>query len=200
MIKKIFMTVVATLACAALAGCGMNNNDSHVVDILPGMSIVATGNQGTLSLDADNIDPFADVVVKVGDSVAAKYGVQLESNQEIVSAKEGEAIVVTALDGYKFSTQYTENTATLVKNDYSESYRIYDCTGSLNIDVLKEHYEIKDLGNGFYLQTDSGIKGFWIKDNVSVTILYTNNTNSATDIEKVTANMISIIDTFKICK
>lgn len=197
MIKKILLTV-ATIACVAMVGCG--NSEPPVVEILPGMTIVADGNGGTLTIEPGDVDPYDDLVIKAGDKLATKYGVQLASNQGIISEKEGVAIVVTALDGYKFANQLVENSISIRDNDYSESYTIYACTDTLTVDYMKEHFKVKDLGNGCYLETDGVVRGYWFKDDVSVTIVYANNTQNATNIEKVTADIMSITDAFKICK
>lgn len=197
MIKKILLTV-ATIACVAMVGCG--NSEPPVVNLLPGMSIVADGNGGTLSIDPGDVDPYDDLVIKAGDKLAPKYGVQLESNQGIISEKEGVAIVVTALDGYKFANQLVENSILIRNTDYTESYTIYACTDTLTVDYMKKYFEVKDLGNGCYLETDGVVRAYWFKDDVSVTIVYANNTQNATNIEKVTADIMAITDAFKICK
>lgn len=198
--KRTLLAVVATMLCVTVVGCGKNNNKSTDVDLQHGMTVVETGNQGTLAIESESTEPLEDEDIKVGESIAAKFGVQLKNNQGIVTAKEDEAIVITALDGYKFLSQFTENCVVIEKNDYSESFRIYDCTGTLTEEYMKEQFKVEDMGNGCFLQTDSTTRMFYFNDNVSVTVVYTNNTDKTTDIEMVTANFKALVENFKIVK
>lgn len=53
--KKFLLGIIAaTMTCVALVGCGKNNDEARVVEMGPGMSVEATGNHGTFTMEGDS--------------------------------------------------------------------------------------------------------------------------------------------------
>lgn len=198
--KKIFMVVAATMVCATLVvGCGNNKKESGK----EATKETATEITETAPSETDSVEETEEVDASLGEEIAAKYGVKLESNQGIITSEDGEAIVVTLLDGYKFLTQHVENYITMEKIDYSESYKVFDCTDMLTEEVMNENAEVEDYGNGLFVQSDKTsaiIKAFWFDGDTKVVVMYTNDTDNSTDFDTVLANIKSIIENLKACK
>lgn len=212
--KKVLITAVAAMTCMAMAGC--SNSSSKVVEIAPGVTIVATGNQGTLTMEpneenplatVDFVDPMGDAsteeeYVPVVESVADSFNVKLEDNQYIITAndKNEEAIVFTAPEGYKFENRYGFNEAYLVNEDYSDSYLIIDSTGTLTKESLTKMKDVEDKGDGCFIEKKEAIKAFCFKDDASISIVYNNTKDENVDVDKAVAAIKALVAEMKICK
>lgn len=182
--KKFIFITVAAMTCMLMAGCGKDNSKPKDVETTPTAEITA--------------EPTAEEQKSDVDILAEKFNVELADNQYIITANEEEAIVLTAPEGFKFETRYSSNNAYLVSEDYSESYIIYDCTGTLTKESLAEMEDVQDMGDGCYIEKKELVKAYCFKDDASVAIVY-NNTNGI-DVEQATANIKSLVEELKICK
>lgn len=190
--KKIFLlAVVAATVCVTMIGCGKNNSKPQVEKVETESSIEET--------QASNSEEYK---MPTAESVAKEYGVKLADNQSIVTGKEGEAVVITALEGFKFANRYRENNVALEKEDHSAIYYIFDCTGNLTEESLKENYEVMAMGDGCYYSTQDGLKIFCFKDNAVIVVSCVEINDDEivnienVDVENVTANIKALAEDF----
>lgn len=198
--KKVLVAVVATMVCAALAvGCGKSKTGSgNMVN-----NENATEITETVSFETESDATIEETYIPVSERVADRFGVKLESNQGIISGTDDVAVTMTIPDGYKFTTQYADNSVSMLNDEYSESYEIFVCNDTFTEEYMNKYYDVEDYGNGCFIQADKQdkiINAFWFGDGVKIAFLYTNGTGNPTNFDAVSANIMSIIESFNICK
>ena len=152
--KFLVGAIVATMACMSMVGCGRNNSESRVVEMAPGMSIVATGNQGAFTMEGESNwgvitiedvfeahirSSFAeDEQATTAQTVMADTEEETEESADMTEAvTEDKEIVVLDNDACKVVFKGAEDAGASEYSETSKCYNVtYEITNKLDREVV----------------------------------------------------------------